>query len=122
MKHLAQQEVVNWTGAVVGVGLVGIMAFVTWALVFVTVPTENQTSLVQLVGNLTGLIGIVVGFYFGSSSTQKKQADTIDSLAKTAQTAGVALGQPDAMVIPPGTSATATATPEGTVITPDTKP
>lgn len=116
------QDVINWTGAIVGIGLIAIMAFVTWALVFVTVPTENQTSLVQLVGNLTGLIGIVVGFYFGSSSTAKKQQDTIDTLAKTAQTAGVALGTPDSLVIPPGQSATATSTESGTVIAPDAKP
>jgi hypothetical protein len=116
------RDVINWTGAVVGIGLIAIMAFVTWALVFVTVPTENQTSLVQLVGNLTGLIGIVVGFYFGSSSTAKKQQDTIDTLARTAQTAGATLAQPDALVIPPGGSATATSTPDGTVIEPDGKP
>jgi hypothetical protein len=119
---LNQQDFVNWTVGLVALGLILILGFMTWALVMRTVPAENQNALLLLIGNLTGLVGVVVAFYFGSSSTTKKQADTIDTLAKTAQTAGATLAQPDAMVIPPGTSATATATESGTVITPDVKP
>lgn len=114
------QDVVNWTGGLVAVGLVSILAFVTWALVYKTVPEANQNALTLLIGILSANVGMVVGFYFGSTSTAKKTADTIDTLAKTAQTAGSALVTPDALVIPSGASATATATQEGTVIVTDT--
>jgi hypothetical protein len=119
---LGRQHSLNFIGGVVAGGLIGILAFVTWALVFRTVPETNENALLILIGILATNIGQVVNWFFGSSSESKKQTDTIETLAKTAQTAGATLAQPDAMVIPPGTSATATATESGTVITPDVKP
>lgn len=123
MIHIDNRDIINWTGGIVAVGLILILGFMTWALVMRTVPAENQNALLLLIGNLTGLVGIVVAFYFGSSSAAKKQADTIDKLAATAQTVTAANAPPgDAMLIRPGDSATATATPAGTVITPEAKP
>jgi hypothetical protein len=113
------QDILNLTGGGVAVGLVLVLGFVTWALVFQTVPETNQNGLLILIGILSTNITQVVSFFFGSSSQAKKQADTIDTLAQTARTAGASLAAPDALLIPPGTSATATATPSGTVITPD---
>lgn len=121
-RKTTQQDVVNWTGAVIGVSLVGIMAFITWALVYVPMPEANENVMTVLIGILSTAVITIVNFYFGSSSTQKKQQDTIDTLAKTAQTAGTALAstaKPEALVIPEGTSATAVAGPDGTVITTD---
>lgn len=117
-----QQDVLNWTGAIVAVGLIAILGFMTWALVMRQVPDENQNALLLLIGNLTGLIGIVVAFYFGSSSQQKKQADTINTLAETAKTAGTALAtnaSPDAITLKPGESANVAATAGGAKIEPD---
>lgn len=111
------REVINLTGGMIGMTLIVLLGFTTYALIYVKVPVENQNALTLLIGILSANVGTVVGFYFGSSSTAKKQAETIDTLAKTAQTAGVALGtSPEALVIPPGESATATATDAGTVI------
>jgi hypothetical protein len=114
------REILNWTGGVIGVALIGMLGFALYALIYVRVPAENKEALTLLIGILSANVGLVVGFYFGSSSTAKKQTETIDTLAKTAQTAGVALSAPtDAIVIPPGESATATATEGGTVIEKD---
>lgn len=118
------QDVINWTGGIIALVLMAILAFVTFALVRWTIPGENENALMFLLGQLTALISVVVAFYFGGSSTAKKQTDTIDTLAKTAQTAGSALAStatPDALVIPTGQAATATATESGTVIQPDKK-
>lgn len=120
--HLSRQHSLNLIGGVVASGLIGILAFVTWALVFRTVPETNENALLILIGILATNIGQVVNWFFGSSSESKKQTDTIETLAQTARTAGATLAQPDALVIPPGASATATATDSGTVITPDVKP
>lgn len=111
----------NISGALVGMGLVGILAFVAWALVYKTVPPENENSFSTLLGILSAQVGMVVGFYFGSSIGNKKQSDAIASQAETIKVAQQALnpGTADAIVLPPGASATATATDTGTVIKED---
>lgn len=109
------REAMNIAGAFVAAGLISILGFVTWALVFIKVPVDNAIALNLLIGNLSALVGMVVGFFFGSSVTTKKQSETIDTLAKNAQIVGN-----DAIVLGQGQSATATATADGTVI--ETKP
>lgn len=104
--NLDQRDLLNWTGAVVASGLVSILAFVTWALVYRTIPEANQNALTLLIGILSANVGAVVGFYFGSSSQAKKQADTIDTLAKTANAAGAALNPPPTIELAPGEAAT----------------
>lgn len=116
---MTPRESLNLAGGFVAAGLICILGFTTWALVYVNVPEPNQNALTLLIGILSANVGVVVGFFFGSSVTSKKQTETIDTLAKTAQVAGAALPGADAMVIPPGASATATATDAGTVIKPD---
>src|SRR5687767_2349824 len=119
------QDVLNITGAIVAIGLVSILGFVTWALVFITVPEANQNALTLLIGILSANVGAVVGFYYGSSVQAKKQSDTIDTQAKTmaAQATAAAVATPgnDTLVIPPGGTATASSTAAGTVVTTDDK-
>lgn len=113
------RETMNIAGGFVAAGLICILGFVTWALVFVEVPKANENAFTLLIGILSANVGLVVGFFFGSSVTNKKQAETIDTLAKTAQTAGVAASaSPEAIVLKEGQSATATAGPGGVVIEP----
>ena len=106
MSHL-RQETLNVAGAIIGTSLVGILAFLAWALVYVRVPDGNETAMNVLLGILSTQVGMVVGFYFGSSFSSKKQTETIDTLAKTAQVAGEALSpSADATVtLEPGQSA-----------------
>ena len=117
------QDVLNWTGAIVAIGLVSILGFVTWALVFITVPEANQNALTLLIGILSANVGAVVGFYYGSSVQAKKQSETIDTQARTmaAQATAAAVAAPgnDTLAIPPGGSATVADTPAGTVVTTD---
>lgn len=111
------REVLNVAGSLIGVAMVSLLGFALWALFYLEVPSPNKDVLLVVIGILSTKVGTVVDFFYGSSSTTKKQAETIDTLAKTAQTAGVALGAPaGAMVIPEGESAKATSTPAGTVI------
>lgn len=114
------RETMNMAGAFVAAGLICILGFITWALVYQRIPDGNENSLTLLIGVLSANVGLVVGFFFGSSVTNKKQSETIDALAKTAQTAG-ALSDPGAIVLKEGQSATATATQAGTVIEPQPK-
>ncbi len=102
-----RQESLNIAGAAIGIGLVGIMGFLSWALVYVTVPADNETAMNVLLGILSSQVSMVVGFYYGSSSTNKRQSDTIDKLAETAKTVTqAAMPTPPAVTLQPGESAT----------------
>lgn len=83
------------------------MAFIAWALVYVEIPKANETTLVQFVGALQALAGLIVGFFFGSSHTSKQQAETLDKVAETARVATqTAAPMPPATMVGPGESVT----------------
>jgi hypothetical protein len=87
MNESTRQHLINVAGGLVAVTIMGNLSFLAWALVFKEIPKSNEMVLVQFIGNLTGFAGLIVGFYFGSSSTSKKQSDTIDKLADTTKAA-----------------------------------
>lgn len=79
------RDVLNVVGGLIAVGIVSILGFITWALVYQTIPAGNENTLIQLVGVLSANIGMIVGFFFGNSVSSKKQTETIDKLADTAK-------------------------------------
>lgn len=93
-------------------GLIAILGFLTWALVFRDIPGANENSMTVLLGILSAQVSMVVGYYFGSTVGAKKQTETIDTLAKTAQSAGAALNPAADVTIEPGQAATVAATPD----------
>jgi hypothetical protein len=58
-------------------GLISILAFVTWALIYRAIPPENKESLTLLLGVLSANVGIVVGYFFGSSTANRTKDETI---------------------------------------------
>jgi Tfp pilus assembly protein PilN len=100
--EMIRQESLNLAGALIGVLLVGVLAFLAWALVFVRVPPENETAMNVLLGILSTQVGIVVGFYFGSSLGNKKQAETLDKMAETARTVSQAAIPTPSMTVASG--------------------
>ena len=67
-------------GAIAG-GLISIMAFLTWALIYRSIPAENKEALTVLLGVLSANIGIVVGYYFGSTNNNRAKDQAIAHLA-----------------------------------------
>lgn len=103
------QHVVNRSGGLVGCGIVLILAFVTWALIFREMPKGNESAFLVLVGIISNSVGNIISFYFGSSVMTKRQSETIDKQAQTIQAAQSALAPlPDATTVPvaPGESVT----------------
>ena len=67
-------------GAIAG-GLICILAFLTWALIYRSIPAENKEALTVLLGVLSANIGIVVGYYFGSTNHSRAKDQAIAHLA-----------------------------------------
>lgn len=110
------REVLNYAGSAIALLLVGLLGFALWALVYVEVPAANNNTLTVLIGILSANIGLVVGFFFGSSQASGKKDDIIAAQAKTAQAAQAALplvsGAPDTTVtLQPGDVAKVEAVP-----------
>lgn len=62
--------------------LFAILAFTAWAFVFVALPGANREPMLMLMGILSGQVGQVVGFFFGTSYGSQKKTDTIERLTK----------------------------------------
>lgn len=103
---MIRQESLNIAGAIIGIMLVGILAFLAWALVYVRVPPENETAMNVLLGILSTQVGIVIGFYFGSSLGSKKQADALDKMAETAHRVSQATIPAPTVAVSPGEQVT----------------
>jgi hypothetical protein len=57
----------DWVTPTLAIALTAIWALVMACLFFVSIPSGNRDVLVQGVGNASGLVGLVVGYYFGTS-------------------------------------------------------
>lgn len=91
------KETLNIIGGIVALGLVVILGFITWALVYRAIPAGNENTLIQLVGVLSANVGVVVGFFFVSNVGAKRQSETLDKAVDMAQAA-------QAAALPPQTS------------------
>lgn len=84
-----------WLAAMLIVMIAGCLT----ALFFMRIPESNREMLSMVVGALLAKLTDVYGYHFGSSSGSTNKDSTIDTLARTAHTAGAALA-PDVDVIP----------------------
>lgn len=96
----------NLAGAAVAVGLIAILAFLTWALIYTRVPTDNREALTVLIGILSANVGQLVSFFFGSSVTNHRKDEAIEKQASTIQAAQAALTPTEAIPVSPGESVT----------------
>jgi uncharacterized membrane protein len=49
--------------------------FVVFALVSLPIPANNKEALIHVLGIIEGALIAIIGFYFGSSKSQKKAED-----------------------------------------------
>lgn len=101
-----QQQTLNIAGSVIAVLVVGLLWFITWCLVFYNVPAENATNLSQIIGMIGIQVGIVIGWFFGSSSNNKKLVDTISTQANTAAAAQAVIPPAPTIHLAPNEQAT----------------
>ena len=87
MTRPGSREVLNLAGGLLAMALVGILSYLSYALITLEIPKANENLVFALVGGVMTLVTQVVGFYFGSSHTNKQQSETLDKLADTAKQA-----------------------------------
>jgi hypothetical protein len=118
---------INFVGGVVALIVMGVYAFTVIYPYFL--PPGMDDDIVEIIRSNKETVNLVtmavVMFFFGASVGRQLSDDSISTLAKTNAAAQAALAPlasntpPGALVIPEGGSATASATPDGTVITTD---
>jgi hypothetical protein len=106
-------------GMIYGVGLVVMLAFTVVAPYAFTIKSpELIRQIDQTQNTIQNLCLILASFLFGTSVGKRMQESTIDTLAKTAQTAGAALSGvgPATMKVGPNEQAVAVPTDDGAEI------
>ena len=63
----------NLAAAAIAIGLIMILGFCTFALIFTEVPKANQNALLIVIGILSTQVTSIVNFFFGSSITTNKK-------------------------------------------------
>lgn len=81
------RQTMNRQGGAIAMLLCLMLGFCLWALVFREVPEANQNALLVVIGILSGALGQVINFYFGSTSSSKQQQGIIDKQADAIKTA-----------------------------------
>jgi hypothetical protein len=67
----------------VGLTVMGVFLIMVLALIYVPIPSENRDSLTLLIGIVSGGVGTIVGYYFGSSKGSQKKSDLIEKITET---------------------------------------
>lgn len=75
--------IVNLTGSIIGLAMVGLFWFLLVELFRIPVPTVNHDVLLVVIGALLREVGNISTYFFTGDVTARKQADTIATQART---------------------------------------
>jgi uncharacterized membrane protein HdeD (DUF308 family) len=53
---------------------------IVYALVFLQIPEQNREPLLHVLGIIDALLGLIVGYYFGSSKGSQQKTELIDKM------------------------------------------
>lgn len=107
MNPHARQLALNVSGGCLVIATLGFLAYLCWGLLNKEIAMNNKDAMMLVLGVFLAKYSDLIAFFYGSSQTNKRQADTIDKLASTAQVAQDALtpGKPT-IPVSPGESVT----------------
>lgn len=91
MSSVHPREWLNVAGSLIAFAMICLLGGTLMALIRLEVPQANRDALMVVIGILSSNVGTIINFFFGSSATNKKQAETIDKQAATIQEAQSAL-------------------------------
>lgn len=82
----SSSNAINISGGIVALLVISLLWYITIALVTQKIPAENASNLGQVIGIVSMQVGIIIGWFFGSSSSNKAKDDTIAAQASTIAT------------------------------------
>jgi len=110
MKNL-RQTAINVSGGILVIATLALLAYLCWGLIHREIALNNKDAMMLVLGVLLAKYSDLIAFFFGGSSEAKRQSETIEKLADTAnQVASNGHSKPD-VVIEPGQTATVKADP-----------
>jgi len=71
---------INPIKTIAALGVIGMTSFMCHALVYVKIPQENREPLLMLLGMISGALGMIIGYYYGSSAGSKNKDDIIKQM------------------------------------------
>lgn len=71
---------INPIKTIAALGVIGMTSFMCYALVYVKIPQENREPLLMLLGMISGGLGAIIGYYYGSSAGSKNKDDIIKQM------------------------------------------
>lgn len=89
--HHYRQVAINWGGFALTLTLILLLGFSLWALVNQAIPEGNRDPFLVIVGMIVTKVGSIVDWHYGSSSSSKRQEETISNQSETIKTAQAAL-------------------------------
>ena len=102
-----RQVALNVSGGILVVATLSFLGYLCWGLVNKEIAINNKDAMMLVLGVFLAKYSDLIAYFFGSSSTSKRQAETLDKMAETAKVATQA-AVPSAPTIPvaPGESVT----------------
>ena len=83
----SNQRLLNRTGTAVAISMMVMLGSSIYALIYETIPANNQNALLVLIGALTTNVTAVVSFFFGASAANRIKDDTVNSATNMAREA-----------------------------------
>lgn len=88
---MTKDRAIRTVAGIIAIGLLMMVAAVSFAVFYIAIPKGSETIVGQLVGTLLSLLGVVVAFYYGSSESSKMKDQLTKTQADTIQAAQAAL-------------------------------
>jgi predicted CDP-diglyceride synthetase/phosphatidate cytidylyltransferase len=106
MKEDVRQAALNVSGGILVASTMGFLAYLCWGLVNREIALNNKDAMMLVLGVLLAKYSDLIQYFFGSSSSNKKQAETISALADTAKTVAQTAAPTPSMSVSPGEQVT----------------
>lgn len=94
MKESLRQVALNVSGGILVVATIGFLGYLCWGLVNKEIALNNKDAMMLVLGVFLAKYSDLIAYFFGSSSTNKRQAETLDKMAETAKTVSQAAVPP----------------------------
>lgn len=106
MKREAHRTALNVSGGLLVVATVAFLGYFSWGILNKEIPVSNRDAVMLVLGGLLAKYSDLISFFFGSSHTNKQQAETLDKMAETARTVSQAAVPSPSMTVSPGEQVT----------------